>query len=419
MTTVAREAGTERERILKVYRAHIGAGLANLAKVGNMGVEYETSGAVVRDDTGRTLLNCGGYGVFTLGHCHPEIVDAVRTQLGRQPLATKFLLNPRLADATEALLSVSPPALRSVLYTNSGTEAAEVALKLARLHGRRTLISMTGGFHGKTMGALSVTGRDTYRVPFEPMLPDVTFVPYGDATALDAELVRHPAARCAVILEPVQSENGVVIPPAGYLAAVAESCRRHDALLIADEVQTGLGRLGAWWGCERAGVCPDILLAGKALGGGVMPIGAVVTSKEIFAPFSHDPYLHSSTFGGNQLAMAAAHATITVLTRDGVVHTAAELGARLLSRLRSALTGNAFDELVREVRGAGLLIGIEFVSADLAGEFMFELMDRGVISCHSLNASEVVRLTPPAILDPAQEDWLIDAATGAAGSILG
>jgi putrescine aminotransferase len=417
MTTVDSSA-TRREHILEVYRQHLSSGLANLAKVSDMGVECRSDAALVTDDSGRILLNCGGYGVFTLGHRHPDVVRAVHEQLDRHPLATKFLVNGRLVEAAEALLAVCPQALQSVFFTNSGSEAVELSLKLARAHGRHTVISMTGGFHGKTIGALSVSGRDIYRNAFLPLLPGVHFAEYGNADSLVEELARHPAGTCAVILEPVQAENGVIIPPRGYLSQVGELCEQWDAMLIADEIQTGLGRLGVWWGCERDSVVPDILLTGKALGGGVMPIGAVVTTKKIFAPLSRDPYLHTSTFGGNQLAMAAAQAAIGVIVGEGLVQRAAELGARLLRRLRESLLVEPLTSVVREIRGVGLLLAIEFLTADMAGEFMFELLDRGVISCHSMNASSVVRLTPPAILDPAQEDWLIEAATATVKQIV-
>jgi putrescine aminotransferase len=420
MTAVDRAATAmlARERVLNIYQEHLSSGLANLAKVSDMGVECHSEGALVTDDTGRVLLNCGGYGVFTLGHRHPDVVAAVHDQLDQHPMATRFLVNKGLAEAAEALLAVCPPGLESVFFGNSGSEAVELALKLAHVHGRHTVISMNGGFHGKTTGALSVTGRDIYRDQFLPLLPGVSFADYGDAGSLTALLDRQPAGTCAVILEPVQAENGVIIPPAGYLAEVAELCRRRDALLIADEIQTGLGRLGMWWGCERDGVVPDILLTGKALGGGVMPIGAVVTTSKIMAPISRDPYLHTSTFGGNQLAMAAACAALGVLVRDDLVARGARLGVRLLDRLRAELLVAPFTSVIRDVRGAGLLLAIEFLTADMAGEFMFELLDRGVISCHSMNASNVVRLTPPAILDPAQEDWLVEAATATAKQII-
>ncbi|MFE3170593.1 aspartate aminotransferase family protein [Amycolatopsis sp. NPDC059090] len=406
-----------RRWVLDTYRAHLSSGLANLAEVAGMGIERQSDGAHVVDDTGRTFLNCGGYGVFTLGHRHPEVIRAVRDQLDRHPLATKFLVNDRLADAAAELAAVCPKPLKSVYFTNSGSEAVELALKLARGRGRRTVVSMAGGFHGKTTGALSVTGRAVYRTPFEPLLGGVVFAEYGNSGALAAELARHEPGSCAVILEPVQAENGVIVPPDGYLADVARLCAVHDAMLIVDEIQTGLGRLGTWWGIEREGVVPDVLLAGKALGGGVLPIGAVVTSEHIFAALSRDPYLHSSTFGGNQLAMAAACAALRVIERDNLVPKAGVLGERLLSRLRGTLLVEPFTPSVREIRGLGLLLAIEFANADQAGEFMFGLLEHGVISCHSMNAGSVVRLTPPAIIDAADEDWLIEAVAATAKEV--
>jgi putrescine aminotransferase len=232
---------------------------------------------------------------------------------------------------------------------------------------------------------------------------------------LESELGRDGSAT-AVVLEPVQGEGGVRIPPPGYLRAVRECCRRTGATMILDEIQSGLGRLGLWWGADLEGVAPDILLTGKILGGGVMPVGGVIASSAIFAPLNDDPLLHSSTFAGNPMAAAAVSATIRVIRDEGLVERSAALGAIVTDLARAALDRHC-PSLVREVRGRGLLIGLEFVSPDIATEFMLGLLERHVIPSYSLNSHHVLRLTPPALLDPADVDWLARALDGAAADL--
>jgi putrescine aminotransferase len=280
---------------------------------------------------------------------------------------------------------------------------------LARLAGKPHVIAMHGGFHGKTLGALSVTGRAVFRDPFGPLLPMVDFVPFGDAAALRAVLT----AQSVVLLEPVQAEGGVRLPPDGYLGQVRQECTQAGAVMILDEIQSGMGRLGAWWGADLAGVTPDVLLTGKILGGGVMPVGGVVASARLFAPLNADPLLHSSTFAGSPLAAAAVTATIKTIESEGLIERTRELGPQVRDLALDAVTAHCPHQ-VTEVRGEGLLIGIEFASADAATEFLIGLLDEHVIPSYSLNSSNVLRLTPPAILDAADLDRLGHALASAA-----
>jgi len=403
---------SHRDLVLDRYRNHVNTSLASLSRLLDAPVEARSAGTKVYGGGGEAYLDCGGFGVFLLGHCHPVVVDAVRRQLESHPLATRLFLNPKLAEAAAALAGVAPAGLDYVFLTNSGAEAVEVGLKLARLAGKTRIVAMEGGFHGKTMGALSVTGRPQYRDPFAPLLPGVEFVPFGDAAALDAALATGGAST-AVILEPVQAEGGVNLPPPGYLRHVREACTRVGATLILDEIQSGLGRLGTWWGADAEGITPDLLLAGKILGGGVMPVGAVVATAEAFAPLNEDPLLHSSTFAGSPLAAAAVAATIGVIRDEGLVERSASTGRIVVDMVREVVATHC-PALVREVRGRGLLVGIEFLSSDLATEFMMGLLDRRVIPSYSLNCHRVLRLTPPATLDDADLDWLAGALAGSA-----
>jgi putrescine aminotransferase len=414
----------DRDEIIRLYGQHLGRTTARIAEHTGLPVEHRSEGSRVWDEQGKEYLDCGGYGVFILGHRHPDVVRAMHEQLDRHPVATRTLLSAELALAAARLAATTPPGLDYVYFACTGAEAVETAIKLARASGRRRLIAMERGFHGKTMGALSISNRAVFQRPFQPLLPDVTTVPFGDIAALDAALTSADGKAC-VVVEPVQGEGGVRIPPPGYLRAVAEHCRRAGAFLVVDEIQTGLGRLGAWWGCEAEGVVPDLLLAGKALGGGCVPVSAVVATEEAFAPFNRNPRLHSSTFSGTPLAMAAVRAALDVIERDGIVERARTLGESLLERVKGSLAGAPVD-VVREVRGRGLLIGIELTHPRLAGAMMMALLERGVITANTLGVDTVVRLSPPALLVEDEVDWLVDAlgwavkrATEEAGEQLG
>jgi putrescine aminotransferase len=374
-------------------------------------VEVSSAGTWVRTSAGRELLNCGGYGVFITGARHPRVVEAVRRQLDANPVATRLLIEPTAALAAEALVSTTPDGLNRVHFACGGAEAVEAAIKLARANGKRRLISMINGYHGKTLGALSVTAKPLFQDPFRPLLPGVSRVPFGDARALEAELSTSDSEAC-VIVEPVQGEAGVIIPPFGYLAEVSALCKEYGAFLVLDEIQTGLGRLGYWWGAERDEIVPDVLLAGKALGGGVLPVSAAIATEEAFAPFDRDPFIHTSTFSGSPLGMAAAVAAVEVIRDENLVWRSRWLGELLREEIESILRG-IFGSVV-QVRGLGLLIGIEFSVEGLAGELLLELMAAGVIANHSLNSARVLRLTPPAVLDHQDIDFLLLAMERAA-----
>jgi putrescine aminotransferase len=257
------------------------------------------------------------------------------------------------------------------------------------------------------MGALSVSGRERFRAPFAPLLQHTHRVPFGDPDALESAIEKADG-RCAVILEPIQAEAGVVIPPAGYLASVRQTCDRQNAVLIMDEISTGLGRTGRQWCMDYDDVQPDILILGKALGGGLVPTSAIVTTPRLFAPLNRDPLLHSATFSGNPLAAAAVTATLDVIAAIDVPGKAAAIGERLLGEMQ-AIALEHMPSLVVDVRGRGLLIGVAMAKEHFAAELMLELLERRVIVSHSLYAHSVVRFTPPAILDAEANDWLLNA----------
>lgn len=388
-----------------VYRKHLSTGRARLAEVLGGQVERESLGAWITVDDGRQVLNAGSYGTLITGARHPIVVEEVERQLHTHPVGTRVFLEPVAARAAEMLAATTPAGLDRIHFACSGTEATEAAIKIARLNGRRHLVSTVGGYHGKTLGALSVTPKAAFQEPHRPLLPDVSHVPFDDLPALVAVLEQHPGEAC-VIVEPVQGEGGVRIPAPGYLSAVREACDRHGALLVLDEVQTGLGRLGHWWGADAEGVVPDVLLSGKALGGGVVPVSAAVTTDALFAPLDRDPILHTSTFSAAPLGMAAACGALRAITEEGLVARAASLGDRLLAEITATVRRHLPHHRV-DVRGAGLLIGVEFADPAMTADLLLAMAAQDVLVNMSLSSDHVVRLTPPATMTGSDVDFLL------------
>jgi putrescine aminotransferase len=378
-------------------------------------VERTASGAWVTTVDGRRLLNCGGYGVLTFGAGHPTVVRRVSAQLDRMAFGSKTLRHSGEQEAADAVRAVLPAELTDVAFCTTGAEAVEMALRLARLNRCIHMITTVGGFHGRTLGALSVNGADMLRRPYLPLLDGVQIVPYGDAEAVRQALAASPG-RAAVIVEPVQGEAGIRIPPPRYLAEVAKACQEHNALLIADEVQTGLGRLGYRWAVERSEVVPDILVMGKALGGGVLPVSAIAAKAAAYNPFRRDPRQVSATFSGFPLAMAAASAAVEVLRDEDVVGRARAAGAAIGKAL--AEVADRAGDLVREVRGLGVLHGVEFARPRDANRFGAALIEHGVVPSYSMATTATVRLTPPALLDEPALDYLADALLAATETTL-
>jgi putrescine aminotransferase len=315
------------------------------------------------------------------------------------------MFEPLVGRLARALADIAPGDCSISFFANSGTEAVEGALKLARAATKRArIVATSNAYHGKTMGALAASGRDAYKTPFGPLLADVVHVPYGDVAALADAL--HDAA--AFIVEPVQGEGGVVVPPLGYLRSARELCDADGALLIADEVQTGLGRCGYAFACERDGVVPDVLVLAKGLSGGVMPIGAYVARPGAWnAAYSKAPLAHTSTFGGSPLACAAALAALDVLRDDDLVARSRALGDRLLAG--AAAIATEYPSVVRATRGLGLLVGVELQNEGYGGTIIPEMLKRGVTAAWTLNAQRVIRLEPPLIVTAAEIDTALEA----------
>jgi acetylornithine/N-succinyldiaminopimelate aminotransferase len=363
-------------------------------------VVARAAGSTVWDASGRAYLDLlAGMGVANVGHTHPDVVAAVRAQLERHLHVMVYgeaVQEPqvRLAQRLAALL---PPPLEVVYFTSSGAEAIEGALKTARKHtGRKRLVAFAGGFHGDTLGALSIGGNPLYRTPFEPLLLDVAFLPFDDAAALGAIDER----TAAVVVEPVQAEAGVRIPSPGFLPALRARCDATGALLVLDEVVTGFGRTGRPFAHEHWGVVPDLLVLAKAIGGG-LPLGAFVGASAVMATLSHDPPLaHVTTFGGHPVSCAAGLAALEVLVRDGLAARAARLGADFLAELRRLVGRGGLVS----ARGIGLLLGLEFGAAADCARFARRALDAGLILGWTLHHDRVIRLAPPLVLTDAEAD---------------
>ncbi|MEI6883727.1 MAG: putrescine aminotransferase [Bacteroidota bacterium] len=361
-------------------------------------IEWSDHAYRFRDIHGREYIDClGGYGTLNMGHRHPKIVAAVKAQLDRQAIHSQELLDPLRGFLSKLLADITPGDLQYSFLTSSGTEAVEGALKLSRLHtGRLNYIAAVDGFHGKSMGSLGATAKAVFRKAFLPLVPAFHHVPFGDLSSLEKmlwslEKVGEDVA--AVLLEPIQGEGGVILPPDDYLQGVRALCNHYGCLLILDEIQTGMGRTGKLWASEHWGVIPDILCIGKSFGGGIMPAGAFMSNAKIWQKMIPNPFLHSSTFGGNPLACAAAIAAIHVTLSENLPEKAASTGAHFLKRLQQLSC--EFPDILSEVRGKGLMIGMEFPDDDIGFEVAKGLFERGVLVAGTMLNARVIRIEPP------------------------
>lgn len=362
-------------------------------------------GAWVTDVTGRRYLDClAAYSAVNFGHGHPALVAAAKAQLDRITLTSRAFHNDRLGPFAEALAALAGKDM--VLPMNTGAEAVESAIKVARAWGyrvkgvpagRATIIVADGNFHGRTTTIISFSNDEQARADFGPFTPGFVSVRYGDAAALEAAI---DDTTVAVLLEPIQGEAGIIVPPDDYLPAVRELTTRHNVLFIADEIQSGLGRTGATFQCDNAGVVPDLYLLGKALGGGIVPVSAVVGNSDILGVLR--PGEHGSTFGGNPLASAVGLAVVELLATGEMQERARMLGERLQASLR-LLLGHG----IVAVRGAGLWAGIDVDPALATGRRVCELLaERGVLAKDTHGST--IRLAPPIVVSPEDLDWAVD-----------
>lgn len=388
---------------------HLSAGTALGAKViGGGAVEATASGAVLTLSDGRQMLDFGSYGVTLLGHRHPAILAALTAELERMPAATRVLANPTVSSFIADLAGRCPPPLGRVWVGCDGSDAVEAALKLARRSsGRMRILVAEGAFHGKTLGALALTTNPGFRAGLEQLLTNVSVLPRDDPEAAARETARGDVA--ALVFEPIQGEGGVRPLDPAVLARWVADARAAGSFVISDEVQVGLWRCGPFSPAIAAGLQPDAVLFGKALGGGVMPVSALVATEALAAPLVADGTWHTTTFGGHPLGCAAGRAALVEL--EGSATRGRARGEQLGAGLRALAAEH--PETIAEVRGAGLIWGVELRTAGAAGAALLELARRGLLVSPCLSSTNTIRLLPPMVASAGQvEDALgIIAAT--------
>lgn len=374
-------------------------------------LEWTGRDSVLEDIMGRKFIDClGGFGIYSAGIKHPKVVKAVGDQLRRMPLSSQELLDPLRAALAKLLGEIAPGDLQYCFFINNGTDAVEGAIKLARVFtGKTNFISSLRGFHGKSCGALSLMGKWEFREPFLPLLPGIQYVEFGDADAVEDELYKADATGkgvAGVIMEPVQGEAGAIVPPDDFWPRIRKACDEYGALLIADEVQTGMGRTGKMFGVEHWNTVPDVMCLGKALGGGVMPLSAFMSTPKIWKNLETNPFIHTSTFGGNPLACAAGIAAVNVTLEEDLPGQAYTKGRYLLGELIALQI--RYDRLLKEARGKGLLLGLEFVNTEIGYKVVSGLFKRGVLVAGTLTNSKVVRIEPALNIPDTTIDEILD-----------
>ncbi|MDI6768197.1 MAG: aminotransferase class III-fold pyridoxal phosphate-dependent enzyme [Anaerolineales bacterium] len=374
--------------------------------------EWTGSGAIFRDVLGREYIDClGGYGMMDLGWSHPDVVAAVRAQLSRSPMPSQELIDPLRGVLARLMSEITPGDIKYSFFAASGTEAIEGAIKLAKMYTKKAgFIAATKAFHGKTMGSLSMLGKADYREPVGTLYGGPVYhVPFGDAGAVERQLEicdKVGIGIAAVLMEPIQGEAGAIVPPDDFWPRVREATKHYGVLLIADEVQTGLGRTGKLWGVEHWNVVPDILAVAKSLGGGVMPVSAFCSTEEIWQCMMYpNPFIHTTTTGGGALACSAAIASIHVTLRDRLWEQAAAKGAYLIPKLEELAA--EFPQVYKEITGRGLLIGQHFHTPEIGYKVAAGLFKRDVLVAGTLTSAQTVRIEPPLVIGYEQLDEVL------------
>ena len=382
-------------------------------------VEWEDHGAVFRDVRGKEFIDMlGGFGIYVTGHRHPKVLKAVQEQLERQAIHSQELIDPLRTYLARLVSLITPGELQYSFFTNSGTESIEACLKMSMLTtGRHHFIGTIGAFHGKSLGSLAGTSKAMFREPFLP-LKRWTHVPFGDVDALRMIVASGDFSGdrvAAVVIEPIQGEGGINVAPPGYLAAAREICDKYGALLVFDEVQCGMGRSGKMFCCEHDGVTPDLMALGKGFGGGVMPIGACVGTPRTWERYIENPFLHTTTFGGNPVCCAAAIATINVLLEEDLPRQAGEKGEYLLLRMNGL--AQKYPKVLAGARGRGLMLGMEFQNHDLGYAVAKALFGRGILISGTYINAQVLRVEPPLVISQAEMDRFLAALEASLGEV--
>ena len=413
LKTISQKSMTEEEQEVFINEArnnfdnHINPGFLEYRKSAGgdqMAMEWMSQGDTFTDLHGKEYIDClGGFGAFNCGHRHPKIVEAVKNQLDKQPLSSAELVDANRSLLARILADVTPGDLQYTFFTSSGTESVECALKMATLAtGRHYYVAFKADFHGKSMGALSLTSKEHYRGPFLPLMQGARFAPFGDIQDLNKMIDvldyvgELPAA---IVFEPIQGEGGVNIAPDDFVVGIRELCDKYDIMMVADEVQVGMGRTGHIFACDHYGVAPDILCLGKSISGSVVPLSATVCTERAFRGMFPDPLLHSTTTGGNPLATSAGIAAFNVILGEDLCGKAQKSGAMFMAGLE--ILQKKYPKLLTTYRGRGLMIAMEFCDGDLGYEVVFEAFNRRVLLSGSLINAKTIRIEPPLMISEA------------------
>ncbi len=385
-----------------------------LSRFGLNNAAHKAEGATIIDSDGNSYIDCiAGYGAFNLGHNHPGIVAALTDQLGRCQLFTKPLISEIQVTMAESLEAVTPGELTCSFVVNSGSEAIDSALKLVRLHkGAGQIITARNSFHGHTFGALAASGMPSFKRSFEPLVPGFVHVPFGDIEALKESICADTAA---VMIEPIQHEAGVSVPPDGYVRQVRRLCDENDLMLVFDEIKTGFGKTGRMFACDHFETVPDILVVGKSLGGGLMPIGAVIAKRRFWQKFGLSFPMSASTFSGNVLACRAGIETIRLIEQQGLPEACAKKGAFLLNEFRRCV--EEYPGILRGVKGLGLLIGIETRASSVARNLAQEMIRQKVLAVPAFANPAVLMIEPALIISFEQINRIANTFAAACGKI--
>ena len=394
----------EKKRVIKesvqYWADHVNEGFLQYRKsvsTDYTAVEWDDAGACFRDINGKEFIDMlGGFGIYVTGHRHPKVLKAVLDQLSRQGIHSQELIDPLRTYLAHLVSLITPGDLQFAFLTNSGTESVEGCLKMSMLTtGRHHFIGMIGAFHGKSLGSLGGTSKAIFREPFLPLL-HWTHVPFGDLDALKMIMKASDFSGdrvAAIVIEPIQGEGGINVAPPGFLAGARELCDKYGAMLVLDEIQSGMGRTGKMCACEWDGVVPDLMALGKGFGGGVMPIGACVGTAKTWQKYIENPFLHTTTFGGNPVCCAAAIATINVLLEEDLPRKAGEKGEYFLKHINDM--AKKYPKVLKLCRGRGLMLGMEFTNDELGYNVAKNLFARQILISGTYINARVLRIEPP------------------------
>ena len=407
MKTIAQKSMNDEEKDVFIketrhnFDNHINPGFLEYRKsagADDMAMEWMSNGDTFVDLHGNTYIDClGGFGAFNCGHRHPKVIETVMNQLEKQPLSSAELIDANRSLLARILADVTPGDLQYTFFTSSGTEAVECGLKMATLAtGRHYFVAFKGDFHGKTHGALSLTSKEHFRGPFLPLLQGTRFAPFGDLEYLTEmlDIMEYTGELpAAIVYEPIQGEGGVNIPPDEWIPGIRKLCDKYDIMMVADEVQAGMGRTGYLFATDYSKVAPDILCLGKSISGSVVPLSACVCTERAFRGMFPDPLLHSTTTGGNPLATAAGIASFNVILSEDLPGKAQKSGAIFMEGLEKL--HKKYPELLTTYRGRGLMIAMEFCDGDMGYEVVYEAFNRKLLLSGSLINAKTIRIEPP------------------------